>query len=405
MRLPLRLLTPIVAVTLALVDVCAQNRLVSEVKKDISSQTMTADGYRKAKNKLSPALEHTESREKAVTWWVAGNIDLGIYDKMMDARTAGKKVDGLAAASALLEGYDEYARAMTLDTVFLTDKHGRQRLDKQGYPKYRTQYSDKIMRALYGHLVDYSAAGGELFIAGDWERAYHAWDVYYTLARSPLAARYKVNEPDSVVGYYRYYQGLAAHQGWRLDTAMTLYREAELLGYVKKRVYDSWIDAALRKGDTMTMVEVATRARSLYGDSDIHYLRILINDCLTRKEYAGAAALLNAAIKNDPNNAEYYDLQGQIVERLNNITDAMPFYRHAVELNPNYAIGQFNYGNALYRKALLLENHRGDEAQALYREAAEHVEQAYRLGMHDENTRQVLARLYYLLNSEKIDAL
>lgn len=398
-------LIAVIITILAASSVSAQQRLVDEVKKDISSMTITADGYKKAKAKLLPALSHDATARKAGTWWVAASIDLGIYDKLIITRQLGTKVEPIELGNALIDGYDMMAKALSLDTTFLRDNAGNIRLDKRGNPRFKTKFSKRIMRALYSRLLDYSSVGGELFLAGDMNRASKAWGIYCDLALSPQAKLHKVNEPDSIIGYYRYYQGLADYQAGHFADALIHFRQAEKLGFVKKRMYDTWIDAAIKQHDTILTVAVAEVAHERYGDRDSKYLRILINDRLTRERYSEASTLLQEALKRDPNNAEYHDLMGQIVELLYSPADALKHYRHAVQLAPDYATAQFDLGNALYRIALNEPQPRSDSAMALYLEAADHVERAYNLGLRDDNTKMVLARLYYLLGSDKIDNL
>lgn len=383
----------------------AQQRLVNEVKKDIESQNMTVEKYKAAKKKLAAALSNDDTKQKAETWWVAAEIDLGIYDKAMSMRSIGKKVDSKEVGYSLIDGYENMMHSLRLDTVYQKDRVGNIKKNKNGTPRFTTKYSKRIMKNLYGRIIDFSAAGGELFIASDWEGAYKAWDIYCNLATAPGAAQYKVNEPDSVVGYYRYYQGLAAHQNQKYADAMAQFSKAQSLGYIKKGMYDTWIEAASKLQDTTEMVAVAAVANDRFGNRTTQYLRILINDCLGRKDYIKAASLLNVALEKDSDNAEYYDLMGQIVERVNNINDALPYYQKAVDIDPDYALGQFNLGNALYRKTQLMDNLTDENAREMYTQAMGHVEKAYQLGLKSEEVKLVLSRLYYLLGSDKIDSL
>lgn len=43
----------------------AQQRLVDEVKKDISAMTLTVDNYKNSLKKINKALENADTREKA----------------------------------------------------------------------------------------------------------------------------------------------------------------------------------------------------------------------------------------------------------------------------------------------------------------------------------------------------
>ena len=84
---------------------------------------------------------------------------------------------------------------------------------RQGHSKVKTKFSQDIVNRIIDHLVDYSAVAGDFYMASDWDNAYRAWDIYCKLAKSDWAKKKKKAEPDSVVAYNRFFQGLAAYQG------------------------------------------------------------------------------------------------------------------------------------------------------------------------------------------------
>jgi hypothetical protein len=76
--------------------VTAQHQLLAQAKKDISGLTMTVDSYNKAFNKFKPALTNDETRNRPETWALANRIKIEQYDKYMDNRRVGKKIDSKA---------------------------------------------------------------------------------------------------------------------------------------------------------------------------------------------------------------------------------------------------------------------------------------------------------------------
>ena len=70
----------------------AQQRLVNEVKKEISAMTITVDNYKSSLRKINKALENEETKDKAETWWIAAKIQYSIYDKMMNNKALGDKI-------------------------------------------------------------------------------------------------------------------------------------------------------------------------------------------------------------------------------------------------------------------------------------------------------------------------
>lgn len=384
----------------------AQHRLVTEVKKEISGMTLTVDNYKNSLKKIKKALDNEETKDKAETWWIAGKIQFAIYDKMMANKAVGDKINSTEAGLALIDGYDKLQVALNKYTTIILDKKGNQVFDKKtGKKKVKTKYSREIMNKIVDHLVDYSAVAGDFYLAGDWSNAYKAWDIYCSIAKCPWTIKRKVNESDSVIGYNRFFQGLAAYQNKDYVNAVVQFANARNLGYRKKALYDTWIDALIKQQDTIYMVSVAHEAHDMLGAKDPRYVRILINHYLKAKRYDEANSLLDEVIKSDSTVAEYYDLKGRLAETQEGVDVALPFYRKAVELNPDFDMALFDLGNALYNKAIANNEHRSKDAIMLYDEALPYLEKAHQLMPHDENIKKILSRIYYVTGSKKIDEL
>lgn len=383
-----------------------QQRLVNEVKKEISGLTLTVDSYKNSLKKINKALENEETKDKAEPWWVAGKIHYSIYDKMMNNKAAGEKINSTEAGMALLDGYDKFMVALNKDSVAVRDKKGNQVIDKKtNAPKVKTKFSQDIVGRIVDHLVDYSAVAGDFYMVSDWDNAYKAWDIYCKLAKSDWAKKRKKAEPDSVVAYNRFFQGLAAYQGKNYDKAVEQLSSARSLGYKKKALYDTWIDALIRQRDTIYLVSVAHEAHDMLGANDPRYVHILINHYLKTKNYKEANELLDEVIESDSLVADYYDLKGRLVEIEHGIDAAIPYYKKTVALNPDHPRGLFDLGNALYNKAISGDDHRSTEAKTLYAEALPYLEKAYKIMPMNESLKNILSRIYYVLGSSKLDSL
>ena len=383
-----------------------QQRLVNEVKKEISGLTLTVDSYKNSLKKINKALENEETKDKAEPWWVAGKIHYSIYDKMMNNKAAGEKINSTEAGMALLDGYDKFMVALNKDSVAVRDKKGNQVIDKKTKaPKVKTKFSQDIVGRIVDHLVDYSAVAGDFYMVSDWDNAYKAWDIYCKLAKSDWAKKRKKAEPDSVVAYNRFFQGLAAYQGKNYDKAVEQLSSARSLGYKKKALYDTWIDALIRQRDTIYLVSVAHEAHDMLGANDPRYVHILINHYLKTKNYKEANELLDEVIESDSLVADYYDLKGRLVEIEHGIDAAIPYYKKTVALNPDHPRGLFDLGNALYNKAISGDDHRSTEAKTLYAEALPYLEKAYKIMPMSESLKNILSRIYYVLGSSKLDSL
>ncbi len=381
----------------------AQQKVVENVKKDINGLSLTAKNYQSALDKLKPAFTDDETKNKVETWLLAGKICFGYYDKSMIEKSIGSNIDKKAVGKMLITGYDYFQKALKLDSTKLTKKDGTPIVDKNGNVKYRTKYSRDIMKRILSHLVDFSAVGGDLLIANDCDGAYLAWDIYCKEAKSDFAIRSRKAEVDTIVGYYRYYQGLAATQNKKYENAAKQFENAIKLKYQHKDVYDNLISALLLLNDSVNVVEYAKEANALYGERDAKYARILINSYLNTKSYKEAADLLDKAIGRDSTNAEYVDLKGQLVERMYGVDQALPYYKQAVKLNPEFARAQFNLGNSIYKQAISAGDKDTRLSIKLYKESLPYLEKAYQLNPDDSDVKKILSRIYYVIGSKKLD--
>ena len=133
-------------------NLASQHLLVDQAKKAITGLTMTVDSYDKAFNKLKPALSNDETRNQAETWALASRIKVEQYDKYMDNRRVGKKIDAKAMGHSLLDAYEYSLTALKLDTIHILDKKGNYVIDKKTHrPRVRTKYSKDVLNRLVEH--------------------------------------------------------------------------------------------------------------------------------------------------------------------------------------------------------------------------------------------------------------
>ena len=401
-----KVLALLMIVALGTATAVSQQRVVNEVKKEISGMSLTVDNYKNSLKKITRTLENDETKDKAEPWWIAGKIHYSIYDKMMNNKALGEKISATDASIALLNGYEKFQTALEKDSVAVRDKKGNPVLDKKtGRPKVKTKFSQDIVNRIIDHLVDYSAVAGDFYLASDWEHAYKAWDIYCNLARSDWAKKRNKAEPDSVVAYNRFFQGLAAYQGQNYDNAVEQLSNARNLGYKKKVLYDTWINALMKQRDTIYMVSVAHEAHDRLGAKDPRYVHILINHYLKSKNYEEANVLLDEVILSDSTVADYYDLKGRLVEIEHGRDEAITYYQKAVNLNPDHPMALFDLGNALYNKAIESNDHRSAQSLKLYEQALPYLEKAHKLMPMNESLKNILSRIYYVLGSSKLDTL
>ena len=393
-------------------NVDAQNELLAQAKKDISGLTMTVDSYNKAFNKFKPALTNDETRERAETWALANRIKVELYNKYMDNRRVGKKIDTRAMGYTLIDAYDYSLNALRLDTVRLLDKKGQPIIDKKTKrPKVKTKYSKEVIGRMIEHHDNYRIVGSELYNIKDWDGAYKAWDYYCQMAARTDNPRWI--KPDSLVAEVRYYQGIAAWQ--RADTidAVRLFSIARHMGYNRKEAYDYALVCLSDLGNEREVVKLAWEAYLKFGTMDPQYIRILINDYVSREDYSGANDLLDEAMETNPEDDELLNLKGLVIESQESIYEAFPYYQRCIELNDSNALGQFNVGRYFYNKAQeTRQNSRlygrklADLVNPIYREALPYLEKSYAINPNNEELVNALRDIYYKLGeADKLQAI
>ena len=384
-------------------NAAAQRQLIGQAKKDISGLTMTVDSYNKAFNKFKPALTHEETCNHPGTWALANRMMVELFDKYEDNRRVGKKVDIKAMGHALLDAYDYGLKSLALDTIPVLDKKGKPVIDKKTKrPKVKTRFSKEVIGRLLDYHDNYRIIGSELYNVKDWDGAYKAWDDYCQMAARTDNPRWI--KPDSIVAEVRYYQGIAAWQ--RADTidAVRLFSIARHSGYKHKEAYDYALVCLSDLGNEAEVVKLAWEAFLKFGTSDPQYIRILINDYLSKEDFSGANDLIDDALEAKPNDDELLNLKGLIIENQEDIYQAFPYYQRCIELNDSNASGLFNVGRYFYNKAMetrqnsmLTGKKLANLVNPIYREALPYLEKSYAINPRNVDVRNALRDIYYKL--------
>jgi len=390
----------------------SQHLLVSQAKKDISGLTMTVDSYNKAFNRLKPALTHEETCDRAETWALASRIKIEQYDKYMDNRRVGKKIDVKAMGHTLIDAYDYSLKALNLDTIRILDKKGQPAMDKKTKrPKVKTKFSKEVLNRLVMHHDNYRIVGSELYNIKDWDGAYKAWDDYCQMAARTDDSRWI--KPDSIVAEVRYYQGIAAWQKTDTIDAVRLFSIARHSGYNRKEAYDYALVCLSDLGNEREVVRLAWEAYLKFGTVDPQYIRILINDFISREDYSGANDLIDDAIAANAYDDELLNLKGLVVESQQDIYEAFPYYQRCIELNDSNASGLFNVGRYFYNKAMetrknsrLYGKKLADLVNPIYREALPYLEKSYAINPNNQDVINALRDIYYKLGeAQKLQAI
>lgn len=383
---------------LAIGSASAQTNLVKEVERTIKGDNVDFEAVRA---QIAPALTHDETKNDAQTWFVAGKLEFDCYDNLFAKKSIGQNIDGKNIGNALIDGYRLYMTALPLDTV----------VNEKG--KVKTKYSKDIIKTIASHYADFDNAARFLWEAQDFEGAYSAWDIFLKLPNNPTIAKSLTIPHDSIMGELAYNQALAAWQANKLDSALTAFDYARSKGYNKKNLYDYAISVAAQSMKNDVVYALAADAFKLYGKEDSKYIQIVINGYIEAQDFDKAKATIEEALSLDPQNGELYDVMGIIYDSQKDNEKAMECYKKAIELNPEFARAQYNYGRKICEKAYAISDASSTLTQAeymkvrdeqifpLFRDAVVYLEKAYELDPDNQrDALRYLRNVYYNLGDE-----
>lgn len=118
-----------------------------------------------------------------------------------------------------------------------------------------------------------------------------------------------------------------------------------------------------------------------------------------------AQRVVDDAIASDPNNANYLNLKGILVERNSNLEQALPLFIKATEIDPKNSQAQFNVGRYYYNQAAEFVKNNPDllgdalmqKVKPYYEKCLPYLEKAYELDNNNTDAKNALRNIYYQL--------
>lgn len=384
----------------------AQKRLIEEVKQDLRTQTLTVANYTSSLTKLTPALKDSTTCDDAEVWFIAGKICFDKYDKYQSLRSIGTRADDSDMCSALISGYDYMLKALSLDSVPERDKHGAVKIDKKtGQPRMHTTYSRDITKLLLEHHREYKYVGRVYYSTlQKFGEAYRAWEIYSSMPYDRRFAALQKSVRVAEIGEYRFYQGVSAKLDGNYANAMRAFGKALDAGYDKRDVYDYAIICAEHEQSDSIIAILAKDAHDRYGKDNPRYIRILCNVAIRNGKYDIANLVVDQAMSDYPDRAEYYGLKGVLLENQNgNIYESYTYFKRAVELDPEGAQTNYDMGRYYLNLALTQTDERKNlELQA---QAKPYFERTLEKDPGNKAARSALKGIYYNLNDPKYERL
>ncbi|MBP9039730.1 MAG: tetratricopeptide repeat protein [Paludibacteraceae bacterium] len=350
-----------------------------------------------AKEAINAALQDPETKDKAETWYVAGLV----YEKIAEAETnkqmLGRQPDVATQGEAALKSYEYYLPAYKKD--FIPNAKGKVK------PKYARKIEESI-RYYYnqGIIVNY---GIHVYNERNYERAIDAFETHTAIPDLEMIKNSK--NPiikDSIYNQIKYHTAACASIIEDNQKAAAIYEEIKDKGYEGNRIHQFLYDIYSREKDTVNFVRTLKEGHEKYPEEQF-FLGNLINYLIFNGKVDEGLAYLDEAIKNNPNNAEYYYVKGSVMEVLDKLDDAVTFFDKALSINPNLSAAWGRKGAIIMKTAMKMEENAANikdpqlynkekaNADAKFKEALPLFEKAVELNPEDIDNLKLLRGLYY----------
>lgn len=349
---------------------------------------------------ITAAFNDPATAQLAQTYFIPGKAFYANYDELFALKQFNKlPEDGSAKmVDDVLQGYEYFIKALPLDS--LPDAKG----------KVKPKYSKEIVGTIQGHHNDFNNAAIAAWELKQYDKAYKAWQYYFDVINNP-SLRPKNVPADTTLAEIRFNQALAAWQADKLAEALDAFTMSKNMGYNKKQLYDYAIAVATNLHKDDAVYEWAQEAQPLYGKEDPNYLGFIINHYLQAQDYDKAFSMIDEAIANSPDNAQYYVVKGILYDNQDKKADAKAMFKKAIEIDENNAMAQMQYGRALCEEAYKLsdaaptspaesEAYYNEKIVPIFKEAADYLEKAWNIDNNNTDALRYLENVYYNLHDD-----
>jgi len=390
-----------------------QKKVVSSVKNELKN---TPPNFTDARGLIKDALTNPETANDAETWYVAGQIEDKQFDNERNLEILGKQPNEEVMFSALESVLPYYLKAVALDQ--LPDAKG----------KIKPRFTKDIRSSVRANRSYYINAGLYAYENKNYQKAYDNFKLFGDIPTMDLfkGEKWDIANGDTTELQIRYYAGLAAslipdHQG-----AIAMYDEIRNKGYVANSIFtESDIYQRLsyeynQIDDSASFEKIIKEGFTKFPGEE-YYVSNLINLSINSGNFDEAISYLNKAISQHPENAQLYDVMGQVYESSKDIDKAITYMKKALEIDPNNIDFLSHTGRVYFNLGVdqrktaddITDAAKSKEAsnQALdyFRQSMPFFEKVFELDAKNSGAIYALRSIYYNLNMNeqynKMDAL
>jgi tetratricopeptide (TPR) repeat protein len=365
--------------------------------------------FAEARTTIKKALENDETKNEAKTWYTAGQIEDLQFTVENTKQLMGAQPDEAAMYHALMNIYPYFVKACELDN----------RPDAKG--KVKPKFAKDIKSTLRANLPYYINGGAYFFEQRDYKKSYEFFNQYIEIADSPLMKEgEKPTEPtettDSTYIYATYYAAIAASQLDDRATAIEAMKRACQIDYKRNDMMQYLAEEYKNAEDTVNLEKALEDGLAIFP-KEPYFILNLVNIYINSNRNEKAIEYIITAIRNDPNNAQLYDVAGRVYESgLKNYDKAEEYFKKAIELDGENAESQSSLGRIYFNQGVnQLENANNiadvkkyneekEKAKDLFRKALPYFEKAFQLNKEASDNKMALRSIYYNLDmGDKFD--
>ncbi|MGN0237385.1 MAG: hypothetical protein ACI4AK_04790 [Lepagella sp.] len=391
-------ITAIIAI-MAILPMSGQNEL-----KRASAGIGRIDKLEESRRLVNEAKQDSACPDLLRAYYVAGKLEISAFEVRETKRKINpgdKLADVEEMNRELSEGYDNYLRALQLDTT----------LDVKGRAKVK--YSKEIAKSLNQHHGDYYRYGVEMYNKRKYyPEAYRSFMIYGEMPGQSWATKSVKDTPDSLIAKSYYYAGIGAYSAGEMEASAKALGKAREHGISEERSYifeiAAWKNIMMRdagkEASAKNAIEVsAAEAYRRFGTKNPLYISSLISTMVDNGKIAGALEIADREIGLDPENSHLYALRAWIHERDYEPDKALADYCKAADLKGANAETLTKAAKKLYERGRELWNRlEGVEAEKrkeikekYYLVAKGYAERAKELSPNDSDTELVLMSINY----------
>lgn len=374
-------------------------------KKAVSQAQSIAKGnnadFAEARTLIKGALENPETKDDPKTWYVAGYVEDQQFNAERVKELLGQQPNQPVMYQALLAILPYMEKSYELDQ--LPDAKGR----------VRPKHTKDIKGTLSANHVYYINAGAYYFDERDYKTASEAFEQYLKISDLPMFAGEQTAARDSNYMTVQFYAGVAAAQLGDPQKAIAALTRAKDYQYRQSDSYNYLYYEYANLKDTVNMERVAKEGLAIFP-KDSTFMLNLINIYIYSNRNEEAIDYLNKVIATSPDNAQYYDVLGNVYESgLKDLDNAEKNYMKALELEPNYVSALSNIGRIYYNQGITAQGEANmisdnklyqeeiAKAKALFEKARPYFEKAHQQKPSVEEYLVALRGIYYNLNMGK----